>query len=188
MKCFICTSAVFLASVSMAGTLCPLDLYIKHWKEKQLLRILNFPNFLFLLVGFHVICCWRIVCHSQCSIPKCKYSTCTDNPASVRLILPPKLWQHYGHIGTQVEFFLPTIRAPHLRLSEQQSHKPQKNQFSFSLWWLFAVSAFRPRLIRVSFLFPAIYLCVPKCVSLTEQKAQYMSLAISYNKCQQCSS
>ena len=82
-------------------------------------------------------CCWRIACQSLCNTPKCNYSTCTNIPASVPLILPPKLWQCNGHIGTQVESLLPTIRAPHLRLSEQQSHRPQKNRLSFAVLLLF---------------------------------------------------
>lgn len=40
--------------------------------------------------------CSRITCQSLCNTPKCNYSTCTNNPASASLILPPKLWQHYG--------------------------------------------------------------------------------------------
>lgn len=94
--------------------------------------------------------------------PKCDYSTCTNIPARVSLILPPKLWQRYGHIGTQVESFLPTIRAPHLRLSEQQSHKPQKNLLSFAmlllllLLFFFFFFAFRQRRARGSFLFQGL--------------------------------
>lgn len=39
------------------------------------------------------------------SVPKCNDSTCRNIHASVRLIPPPKFWQWYEHIGTQMECF-----------------------------------------------------------------------------------
>lgn len=98
-------------------------------------ELTGFPKSVPLLRVVHLLTrfCWRIACHSLSNIQKFNYNTCTNIPASVPLILPPNLWQHCRHIGTQAESLLPTIRAPHLRLSEQQSHKPQKNQLSFAI-------------------------------------------------------
>lgn len=117
--------------------------------------------FFFCLLGFHIFwqCCWRISCHFLCNTPKCNYSTCTNIPASVPLILPPKIWQHYGHVGTQVESLLPTIRAPHLRLSEQPSQAPEgPAQLCCCVWsfFLFSFFTFRPHWMRGLFTYATV--------------------------------